>query len=118
MRWIALELPPSGNNLFMTAGRRRILAPRYREWRDRAVGAVLAASVGERIRGPYAMHIQAGRPDNRKRDLDNLLKAVGDALVRGGAVADDSDCQAIEAKWVSGIEGIRVLVLPTAKVPA
>lgn len=117
MNWIELPLPPSGNNLFLNVrGRGRVPAPKYRAWRDAASAMVLAASVGSRIRGPYALHIRAGRPDNRKRDLDNILKSLSDAIVRGGAVVDDSDCQAIDAKWVSGIEGVRILVLPTEKV--
>lgn len=40
--------------------------------------------------GPLAMLIEAYPPDKRRRDLDNLLKAVLDALQHGGAYADDS----------------------------
>jgi hypothetical protein len=39
------------------------------------------------------------RPDNRKRDLDNLFKAVLDALQAAGTIENDSDCHWIVAGW-------------------
>jgi len=39
------------------------------------------------------------RPDKRKRDLDNLLKAASDALVSAG-ILEDHNCEWIDARWV------------------
>lgn len=55
----------------------------------------------KKIEGPYKLTMLVLRPDKRKRDLDNLLKATSDALVIAGAISDDSACVWIEAKWVS-----------------
>ena len=44
------------------------------------------------------------RPDKRRRDLDNIIKPCLDALVKGGVIADDKDCEWIEAWWAD-IEG-------------
>ena len=43
--------------------------------------------------------MQVVRPDKRKRDLDNLLKAASDALVSAG-VLEDHHCEWIDARWV------------------
>ena len=45
------------------------------------------------------MEMTVERPDKRKRDLDNLLKAVLDALQAAGTIQNDSDCQWIVARW-------------------
>ena len=37
-----------------------------------------------------AVHIQAFPPDNRKRDLDNIMKVLIDALMHSGLFTDDS----------------------------
>jgi crossover junction endodeoxyribonuclease RusA len=118
VRWIELPLPPSANNLFINLrGGGRALAPKYRAWREAAVATIAVTVGGARVAGPYALRIEAGRPDKRRRDLDGLLKGISDALVKGQAVDDDSVCESIEAKWVPGIPGlVRVLVLPAARV--
>ena len=48
----------------------------------------------------YKLSLHVVRPDRRRRDLDNLFKAISDALVLAGAIADDSLCGWIEARWV------------------
>lgn len=47
--------------------------------------------------GRLAMFITAYPPDNRKRDLDNIVKATQDALQHAGAY--ENDCQ---------IDGLRI----------
>ena len=54
---------------------------------------------GKTILEPYKLTLEVVRPDKRKRDLDNLLKAVSDCLVSVGII-DDSQCEHIEARWV------------------
>lgn len=44
----------------------------------------------KRLLGPLAVEIEAYPPDRRVRDLDNLLKAVLDALQHAGAYENDS----------------------------
>ena len=50
------------------------------------------------IDGEYAIHIRAQR-SNRRRDLDNILKATSDLLVSLKVVEDDSQCMALAAEW-------------------
>lgn len=51
------------------------------------------------MKGPFKMEMAVERPDKRKRDLDNLLKAVLDALQEATVIQNDSDCQWIVARW-------------------
>jgi crossover junction endodeoxyribonuclease RusA len=72
----------------------------YRVFRGRAIvsaigrtyrKAVTEALAGTpRVSGRVSVRIVAHPPDNRRRDLDNLLKASLDGLVHGGALEDDS----------------------------
>ena len=111
-----LEYPPSANSLFFNLkGGGRAKTKRYDDWRKEAAWMISLARKGKKIVGPYGLTVLAGRPDKRRRDLGNLLKAIEDALVHGGAIEDDSECQCLEMSWHPGITGVRVTVLPTAR---
>lgn len=43
--------------------------------------------------GDVSLHIVAYPPDKRRRDLDNTLKAIGDALQHAGLIVDDFQIQ-------------------------
>lgn len=64
------------------------------------------------ITGPYKLSVQAIRPDKRKRDLGNLLKATEDLLVHLGVIEDDSHAEMISMRWVTQGEGVRVRIEP------
>lgn len=42
----------------------------------------------------------AVKPDKRRRDIDNLIKACADLLVRHGVVSDDSEMRSVSARWI------------------
>jgi Holliday junction resolvase RusA-like endonuclease len=62
------------------------------------------------IMGHYQLTIEAVRPDKRRRDIDNLIKAVSDVLQDTGLIEDDSLCQEVTAKWVKEGPEMRVIV--------
>lgn len=109
---IALPYPPSANRMWRHVGNRTLRSREYEAWRQEASAIIAEVADGRMINGPYALQMHAGRPDRRRRDLDNLIKPVGDALVLGGAVRDDCDCQQIEAAWLPGLVGISVVLTP------
>jgi Holliday junction resolvase RusA-like endonuclease len=78
MQTITLPLPPSVNRLWR-AGRGRVYrSPRYEAWRIEA-GWALKLQRHVHITGPVEIVVAAARPDQRKRDLDNIAtKAVLD----------------------------------------
>lgn len=94
---LALPFPPTVNNLFVNArGKGRVPSPGYAAWKREA-----AFMLGrpDTVRGPYHLTLIVQRPDRRRRDLDNLIKPLSDALVACGAVEDDSDCVSLLIKW-------------------
>ena len=49
--------------------------------------------------------VLAHPPDRRRRDLDNILKALLDALEKGSVFRDDSQVKHISAKMLEPIKG-------------
>jgi len=85
-----LPWPPSVNHYWRAAGARRFISPQARRWVEEAVWTLRQAK-GTRppIQNEVAVFVIAWPPDRRRRDLDNLLKAILDALVKAHIVQDD-----------------------------
>ena len=98
---IRLELPlaPSANAIFRS-GRGRVYKTNiYKQWLEEC-SWMIKTQTKESVPRDYILQVVAKRPDKRRRDLDNLLKATSDLLVRTGIVSDDNFCRAIVAEWV------------------
>lgn len=89
---LTMPLPPSSNHRLMPNGNGRlILSPKYRAWLNSAIAQI-------RKQLPMDYQPLSGRlysitsvtfPDRRKRDTDNPLKGVKDALTQAGVIEDD-----------------------------
>lgn len=89
MTTIHLPWPPSVNNLYFNAGRKRVKAPLYRQWQEEA-GWMLKAAKVRPFTDPVSVTIELCPPDNRRTDADNRTKPVLDLLVAHGIISDDS----------------------------
>lgn len=87
---IELPFPPSVNHYWLVNrnGSRRI-SDAGLAFRDETILAVRQAGF-KAIEGRVALRISAHPPDERRRDLDNILKPILDALQHAGCYADDS----------------------------
>ena len=56
------------------------------------------------------IRIDAFPPDRRRRDLDNILKPLLDALEHGGAFCDDSQIVILRARKLEQTSGGKLLV--------
>ena len=111
-----LPMPPSTNGIWRGGkGGRHYLSPKYKAWRDEAALLAKVQAKGKRVAGPFAVQINARRPDNRKRDIDNLIKPTLDLLALVHVTDDDSECQMVEAQWIERGVGIWVAVRPTLR---
>lgn len=81
----------------------------YTLWLNDA-GFLAKSQRPKRIEGSYQLSIYATRPDKRRRDVDNLIKATSDLLVSIGVISDDSMAEKVSAEWERGEPGIRVVV--------
>lgn len=105
---IILPYPPSVNKAFRNlAGGGRARSKNYNAWRKEAQLEIVRQRPGK-LQGPYKLTIEAGKPDNRKRDLDNLIKPCSDILVLAGIIRDDSDCVEVVARWHDKRRGVHV----------
>lgn len=91
-----LPWPPSANRLWRSVNGRNIKSAVYRAWLTEAAYALRGHPA---YLGPYTMTLTATRPDRRRRDLSNLLKAVEDSLQTAGIIEDDSLAQSILLQW-------------------
>ncbi len=110
---LRLDYPPSANRLWRFVSGRAIKSAEYRTWLT-AQAWKLQAQKETPVQGPYAMHIQVNRPDKRRRDISNCIKAVEDAIVAAGFVDDDCHCQKITCEWTTGAPfEVRVYIIST-----
>lgn len=109
---VCLSLPPSTNRIWRYVKGRAIKSEEYRTWLRYAAQLVSLATRGGVIDGPYALTVVAGTQGASRRDLDNLLKPIGDCLMAGGAICDDRHCRRIEAEWREGVTGVVVTIEP------
>jgi crossover junction endodeoxyribonuclease RusA len=97
---LVLPYPPTVNTYWRCAGRQMLLSRRGRSYR-RAVEAVVLAGCQSLLgrlplESRLAVRLAVAAPDGRKRDLDNVLKAVLDALEHAGLYRDDGQIDRLE----------------------
>lgn len=108
----ALPYPPSTNGLFFNKAKGRGTTDAYRAWK-KAAGEQILVQGRKHLLGPVSLSIALVRPDNRRRDLDNTLKAVLDLLGTKhgmGVIEDDSCIQRISIQWIPSGDPCTVLI--------
>jgi crossover junction endodeoxyribonuclease RusA len=104
---LELPFPPSTNRLWRRVGARTLLSREGRAYRQ-AVCSILRERGVRPLGGRLAAAVELYPPDRRRRDLDNALKGLLDALAHGGAYYDDSQ--------IDHLTIIRRAVVPGGKV--
>lgn len=94
-----LPVPPSTNALFVQRQGRRVKTNAYRAWISSAKGRITIGQIG-----PVLIWFLI--PENRRRDIDNYIKPLMDALVTYKAIEDDrcAIVRGICAHWYDGDE--------------
>lgn len=116
---LVLPWPPSLNHVWKVGPRRAYLDSQVQAFRMRVLAAVKAGRIAgtapsEPVQGPVAVMLECRPPNRRRRDLDNLPKAVFDALTKARVWRDDSQVQLMLPFWGPRATGGKVLlhVLP------
>lgn len=108
---IELELPypPSVNHYYRRVGPRTLISREGRAYRE-AVCAILAGLGIRPLAGPLAVRIELYPPDQRRRDCDNAMKALLDALQHGGAYLDDGQIADLRIRRADSTPGGKTIV--------
>ena len=104
---ITLPYPPSVNHYWRRVGPRTLISREGRTFRKN-VCALLAGGGGPRkppAGGRIALAMDAFPPDRRRRDLDNLPKAVQDSLAHAGIYEDDSQIDVLIVRRCEVVRG-------------
>lgn len=102
-----LPWPPSANRYYRSVNGRSILSLVARQYREKVVSLVGQATP---LLGRLSLTLYAYPPDQRKRDLDNMLKQTLDALQHAGIFKDDSQIDRILIERKKRVEGGSMLV--------
>lgn len=107
---ITLPWPPSLNRLYRHAGKRVLISAEGRKYRLQ-VAEELARLGNPRLEGLLEMTLLAFPPDKRRRDVDNLAKALIDCLMIAGLYQDDSQLVKLTIEKREPTPGGRVLAI-------
>jgi crossover junction endodeoxyribonuclease RusA len=93
-----LPYPPSVNTYWRHPSKgplagRHLISEKGREYRSQVMAAIGQV---EPMKGRLSIGIIAYAPDKRRRDLDNILKSLLDAITAAGVVEDDSQFDVIK----------------------
>jgi Holliday junction resolvase RusA-like endonuclease len=106
---VELPYPPSINHYWRRVGHHTLISRTGRAFRAEVV-AILAQRRVRALDGPLEIEIELHPPDRRRRDVDNALKSLLDALQHGGAYADDSQIVRLEVAKHEPVSGGKTLV--------
>jgi len=113
-----LPFPPSVNHYWRYTNGKVLVSHRGRQYREAV--KLVCLKIKSPLEGPLKVHLRAFPPDHRRRDLDNLNKALLDSLQAGGVYHDDSqidDLRIIRAH-VEKPGRIQAEIIPLEKVYA
>ena len=91
-----LPWPPSVNHYWRVFRNRAILSSEGRQYRTRVCSMLAGA---QPLLGHLRVKVDAYPPDNRRRDIENVLKALLDAMEHGGVYMDDNQVKDLHIVW-------------------
>ena len=87
---LVLTYPPQINNYYIPRPRGRYISPQGKSFRDLVYWSVREQDGAQGLTGRLRVTLHFTLPDKRRRDLDNVLKPLFDALGAAGVYEDDS----------------------------
>jgi len=119
---ITLPYPPSINHYWRRVGPRTLISREGRTFRRNVCALLRGGGLRQPpFGGRVALVMDVFPPDHRRRDLDNLLKPVADALEHAGVYADDGQIDLLVTRRREAVPDGRlaaeVIELPLRRCP-
>lgn len=113
IREIYIPAPPSVNNAFWPSRQGFRKKPGYRLWLQNAALWIRAQKPAPLLEGEITVWVRIERK-SQCSDVDNRLKAILDAMVEAGCIADDRYVQRLDVEWdkSEGADGALVRYFP------
>lgn len=111
---LTLPFPPSVNSYWRHNRGRTHISSEGKAYRQQVAQHVAVAAQPQQGQARLSVYVEVYPPDKRRRDLDNMFKAVLDALAHAGVYEDDSqiDKLSIERRPVRTAGQLVVIVRP------
>lgn len=103
-----LPYPPSVNHYWRTAKGHTFISQEGKQYREAVIWRLKGQPV---IEGRVKVLVKVYPPDHRKRDLDNINKALLDAIKHGGILIDDSQIKDLHLVMMDNVP-----IVPLGKV--
>lgn len=110
---IALDLPfpPTVNHYWGQHGTRRFIRDKGVQFRVAVAEKV--AAMGQKLDGRLSVFVTLFPPDRRRRDIDNVGKALMDALQHAGCFDDDEQIDVLHIERKEIVKGGKCCVVVT-----
>lgn len=110
---LSLPFPPSVNHYWGQSGVNRFIGKKGREFRLAVAEACLEEKV-KALEGALSIYISLFPPDKRKRDIDNVVKPLLDAMEHAGCFENDNQIEELHVMRREIYKGgsCMVLLLP------
>ncbi|NDJ59425.1 RusA family crossover junction endodeoxyribonuclease [Enterobacteriaceae bacterium 4M9] len=110
---ITLPWPPSNNRYWRHSRGIHYISDWGKRYRKAVIEIISKKQLDQKITPRLKITIHAAPPDHRKRDLDNLPKAVFDALTSAGFWLDDSQIDDMRIKRCQVVNGGQLVLVVT-----
>lgn len=87
--YLELPYPPTINHYFGQRGKIRFLTAKGRKFREEVLQIVKENKLDNDVDAPLKLYVAFCPPDRRKRDIDNPLKPLLDALEHADVYTND-----------------------------
>ena len=107
---ITLPWPPTVNNYWQRNADGSIrISKEGKSFREAVCWAIMEKSLGAGLASLVKVSIEAYAPDNRRRDIYNVLKALLDALTHAGVWRDDDQVDDLRIRWMRDAAGKKII---------